>query len=176
MAGAAHSDVLAGHRGKLYATICLEPGIAFLALHERLRSWTGARSCLGTLGYHLHRLMQAGLVVALKQGRYRRYFATNGASTDGSGRLAWAMSRDPTAQGTVHTIRSLGRPTPQRLACALGLTRQAVGYRLDRLTEAGLVLGRRRGGLVELTPLADELIPRPVRAGPGLSALMAVTA
>lgn len=130
-------DVLRGRREILYEAIRANPGICFTEL-----SRVGSMD-YGVLGYHLQVLETTGYVRSAKAGRYRRYFEYNGHPGDQYEPRAYACN--PDVQDFLAVLQQNPDTTQNELAQRVGVTRQAVAYRLDRLEKLGLVERERIG-------------------------------
>lgn len=159
----------------LYRLIVDRPGVAFLTLFAELLAvpeWA-PHVGYGSLMHHLQVLERFGWITTRKSGHFRRHYE-NGGPWNGD-TTALATLQTPTA----HTLARLVLERPgisqgdAHRRCNLALTRQAVGYQLERLAGLGLVEIRPAGccalhypteKLLRLLPYAESELLRPTPA------------
>lgn len=92
---------------------------------------------LGTALYHLDRLEEAGLVVARRDGRYKRYFTAQGMGR--REKEVVSLLRHDVPRRIVYALLS-GGPATQRALCeTIGVSRSTLSFHVNRLVVAGLV-------------------------------------
>ena len=92
---------------------------------------------LGTALYHLDRLEEAGLIVARRDGRYKRYFTAQGMGR--REKEVVSLLRHDVPRRIVYTLLA-GGPATQRALCeAIGVSRSTLSFHVNRLQVAGLV-------------------------------------
>lgn len=113
-----------------------------------------------TATYHLDRLADADLVVALEDGNKLRFFPDGGAFTEEE-RVALAVLDDPGTRDVLRTLAVEGPSYRAALAEALGISTPTVNWHLDRLRRCGLLRerpdGRRRTLEVDGAAVLDLL-------------------
>ena len=125
-------------RERVFALIKAEPGIHASDLAAKAGvSW-------GTATYHLDVLSQCGMIVAHKDGRYRRYFA-NGCPGDKDVQSILRNARSAAVRDLVALRPGLSQ---RDLSEAAGMSPQALHWHLVRLERAGLVRREREGRIV----------------------------
>jgi predicted transcriptional regulator len=93
--------------------------------------------------YHLQRLERHGLVVSVRQGGSRRYYACNTEAA--RHREALAALAHPTTRRVAEYVRSHAGTDQAGLCRALGLLNPAASKQLSRLESLGLVMSQRSG-------------------------------
>lgn len=143
----AKNDVLDHEtRATIYELVKTEPGCT----PNDLVSTTGIG--WSTVMYHLSVLERNDLVVAMKDGRYRRYFdRQSGRFANGRKKVVSALKNDTTA-AIAQAIRAEPGQVQRRLAERFELAASSVHWHVSRLADAGLVEKRRVGQRVELFP------------------------
>ncbi len=91
-----------------------------------------------TAAYHARRLQQAGYVAVVREGGVNRYFSTTTPADSGL-RFAVCLTRYAPLRRILEWLAQRPDATPRELAVALGVSRRAVAYHLQRLLDAGLV-------------------------------------
>lgn len=136
-------------RTQIFELIRDEPGIAFLAMFDRLRAREETRDGLGfgSLQYHLDKLERFGFITNRKSGRHRRYYENGGPF--GGATTALSVLQVPTVSALArHLLEIPGgsqRELWNRVRLARPCTRQAIGYHLVRLAALDLVVIARNG-------------------------------
>lgn len=153
-------------RQALLDTIREHPGVAFVDLFRYYRAdpWYGLGLGYGSLLHHLHKLEWARVITTRKSGRHRRYYVNGGPW--GSHCSAVAVLQTPTAGELARIV--WGEPgshlnrVHERFRTRTGrrMTRQAVGYQLQRLVAFGLATLYRDGSkhVFHPTPLLERLL------------------
>ncbi|MHB8606576.1 MAG: winged helix-turn-helix transcriptional regulator [Thermoplasmatota archaeon] len=119
-----------GKRDEIYTLIRSEPGIHAHDISTRANiGW-------GTTVYHLKLLEDHQLVVAKRQGRYKRFFVAAGGS---AAREAFAALRNDTSAMIARYIHANAGTGQKELCEALDLAPSLVSWHIDRLEEAQLV-------------------------------------
>lgn len=98
-----------------------------------------ARRCgmpLGTTLYHLDCLEQAGLVVARRDGRYKRYFAAHGLGRREKEVLS--LLRHSAPRRIVAALLERGPSTQRELCAAIGVSRSTLSFHINRLVVEGV--------------------------------------
>jgi predicted transcriptional regulator len=93
-----------------------------------------ARRCtmpLGTSLYHLDYLESAGLIVSRRDGRYKRYFASNAVGRREKEVLS--LLRHDAPRRLVEALLARGASTQRELCDAVGVSRSTVSFHLNRL-------------------------------------------
>lgn len=92
---------------------------------------------LGTALYHLDRLEEAGLVVARRDGRYKRYFAAQGMGR--REKEVVSLLRHDVPRRIVYSLLRDGPATQRALCEAIGVSRSTLSFHVNRLLVHGLV-------------------------------------
>lgn len=132
------SEVLgSGVRRRIYGLVQAEPGLSLSEVAQRAGlSW-------GATVHHLAVLRRSGLVVSLRHGRYRRWFASGASEPER--RVQVAQLRNAVSARVADLVAQRPGLSQKQLADALGMTPQAVHWHLARLAQAGLVQRVRDG-------------------------------
>jgi DNA-binding transcriptional ArsR family regulator len=131
-------------RRRILDAVEAQPGIHFKELLRR----TGLPN--GSLVHHVEQLRRAGLVVARAGNGYTCYFPRGPAD----GAKAGALKADG-ARKVLAAVKANPGASGLDVAHRTGLQPSTVAYHVQRLTEAGLLAGRRDGRSVRLHPTAD---------------------
>ena len=100
-----------------------------------------ARRCampLGTALYHLDCLETAGMLVARRDGRYKRYFVSNGVGRREKEVLS-LLRHDAPRRIVRALIATEGGATQRELCAAIGLSRSTLSFHVNRLVADGVV-------------------------------------
>jgi hypothetical protein len=162
-------------RQALLETIRREPGIAFLELYHCFRPHPsfGPGLGYGSLMYHLQQLERGRHITTRKSGRFRRHYEDGGPWNGATSALA--VLQTPTAGALARIIQAwpglCQQEVYERFRLVRPVTRQAVGYQLERLVALGLATmtgdGSRR--IYHPTPLLERLLGfAQVRAEPSI--------
>ena len=92
---------------------------------------------LGTALYHLDRLEEAGLIVARRDGRYKRYFTSQGMGR--REKEVVSLLRHDVPRRIVYSLLTAGPATQRALCEAIGVSRSTLSFHVNRLLVAGLV-------------------------------------
>jgi predicted transcriptional regulator len=92
---------------------------------------------LGTALYHLDRLEEAGLIVARRDGRYKRYFTSQGMGR--REKEVVSLLRHDVPRRIVYSLLAAGPATQRALCEAIGVSRSTLSFHVNRLLVAGLV-------------------------------------
>ena len=92
---------------------------------------------LGTALYHLDRLEEAGLIVARRDGRYKRYFVAQGMGR--REKEVVSLLRHDVPRRIVYSLLANGPATQRALCEAIGVSRSTLSFHVNRLQVAGLV-------------------------------------
>jgi predicted transcriptional regulator len=127
------ADHLSGRRGEIFQAICARPGINFEALRDRVRMRGG-----GGPQYHLYALEKLAYIQSFKVGRYRRYFAAGDEHFRRNKIRAMFMA--PAYLETARLVQRRPGASQSEISSEFPeISRQAVGYRLQNLEEAGAI-------------------------------------
>jgi predicted transcriptional regulator len=116
------------------------------AIHDCVTEHAGAhlrdvaRRCempLGTTLYHLDCLERAGLVVARRDGRYKRYFANVGVGRREKEVLS--LLRHDAPRRIVYALLPGAAMTQRELCAAIGVSRSTLSFHVNRLLVEGVV-------------------------------------
>ncbi len=118
-------------RKRIYEEILLNPGLHFRELQRRLDM------PVGMLSYHLNVLIQRGLIVAKKEGKYTRYFANTTMTREE--RQIMGLLRNSIARKIVIYLLQEGEKSHGEIARYLNLRPSTLSYHLNRLTRRGLL-------------------------------------
>ncbi|MHB8633665.1 MAG: winged helix-turn-helix transcriptional regulator [Thermoplasmatota archaeon] len=125
------------HRARVYEAVCTDPGLSIVSLRGRCGiSWT-------TAVHHLRRLEQGGLVVSVREGGFRRYFAGRSEEARQCRPIA-ALARPGTRRVADVVAQSPGL-NQKELCRLLGIANPAASKQLARLNRLGLVEVQREG-------------------------------
>lgn len=127
-------------RRAIYRSVRASPGVHFRGL---LRELDYAQ---GTLQYHLRWLVDEGLVEAVDDGEYTRYYPSEFEPED------WAVMnalRREYSRRIVAILAAEGPQTTNGLAERLGKAQSTISWHLSRLHDAGVVTKSRVGQSVE---------------------------
>lgn len=132
------SDVLSSDvRRRVYQLVQAEPGLSLSELAQRAAlSW-------GNTVHHLSVLKRSGLVVSLRHGRYRRWFAAGAVEQGQRGQVA--ALRNPVSARVARLVLEVPGLSQKQLADRMAMSPQAVHWHLARLAQAGLVQRVREG-------------------------------
>lgn len=133
-------------RAELYAFVKAQPG----ATPNDMVTAVGVG--WSTVMYHLGVLESNQLVIAMKDGRYRRFFdRESGRFSNGRKHVVSALKNETTA-AIAQLVRDAPGQVQRRLAERFGLAASSVHWHVSRLAEVDLVEKRRVGQRVELHP------------------------
>ena len=92
---------------------------------------------IGSVQYHLDRLVEGKLIESEKESKYRRFFLARKYS-EFEKRLLSFMNR-PTAAMIIRLLYQNGEVQHQVLACSLGITSQAISWQVKQLRDQGII-------------------------------------
>lgn len=128
-----------GVRERIFGLVRDEAGISASELSAKSGvSW-------GTTIYHLDVLEQNQMVVSVKDGRYRRYFANGAGSAE---KQIVSALRNPVSARVAEHVRNVPGLSQKDLASQTGLSPQALHWHANRLLKAGVVTKIRDGRVV----------------------------
>lgn len=130
-------------RADLLAAVGASPGVHFSELARRIQVAPGVAQ------HHLGKLIDAGLVLAVRSGGHTRYFPPG--ATPQQTVQAQALATAGAAE-VLQAVRARPGISVSDLAAATGRTAGTVSHHLDRLVKAGLVERRRQGRSVGVYP------------------------
>lgn len=133
-------------RRRIHDAILAEPGIHFMALVRQANVGRGA------LDHHLRRLVAANLVTVHKASGYKCYFAKGTVDRHIAG--AAPMLRSEGSRAVFDAVRAEPGLSGRELARRLGRSPSTINYHLQRLQEAGLIIGEGAG--IRLSPLGKQ--------------------
>jgi predicted transcriptional regulator len=133
-AKAAQSSLLANStRTEVYSFIVSYPGIQFRGI------CTGLGIAIGTAEFHLGVLKKAGLISFVRDGKYKRFFATKKFSAREMKLIS--LLRHETIKEILKTIAAEKTVSHGKLASDLSITSQGLTWQMNRLREQGIVQG-----------------------------------
>jgi DNA-binding transcriptional ArsR family regulator len=133
-------------RRSIYDTVRVKPGVSpqeLVTLHGS--SWS-------TVTYHLRVLERHRLVVAVRDGRYRRYFEAESGQWANGRKHAMATLQNPTTAEIAQIVSLEPGIVQRRIAHRLGLAPSSVNWHVRRLERVALIERRREAGGVRLMP------------------------
>jgi predicted transcriptional regulator len=154
-------------RAAIYDAVRAEPGVSPHDLVDRIGAgWS-------TVMYHLTVLERNELIIASRDGRYRRYFdRTSGRYANGRKQVVSVLKNETTA-AIAAFIRDNPGLVQRRLAEHFGLAPSSVHWHVKRLVDAGLLVKEKQARMIALLPgpaWADldpsDLLPDVSRASP----------
>jgi predicted transcriptional regulator len=118
-------------RMEIYSFVADNPGLHFRALSDSLNM------PVGVLQYHLGLLVNGGLLSALQDGRYKRYFKSK-VFNETEIRVI-SILRHTTSGKILSTIFKRPHITHKELASSLNISSQALSWHMKRLKETNLI-------------------------------------
>jgi len=118
-------------RMEIYDFIKSNPGIHFRGICNSLSM------PIGLVQYHLSVLFNAGLLLILRDGRYKRYFESKGFTKNGMRMISFL--RHETAGKILAILLEKQVISHKALALTLKISSQALTWQMNRLKEKGLV-------------------------------------
>jgi DNA-binding transcriptional ArsR family regulator len=120
-------------RTEVYDFIVANPGIQFRGI------CTGLGIAIGTAEFHLGILKKAGLISFVRDGKYKRFFATKKFSVKEMKLIS--LLRHETTRAILKTIEAEKTVSHGKLASDLSITSQGLTWQMNRLREQGIVIG-----------------------------------
>jgi DNA-binding transcriptional ArsR family regulator len=118
-------------RTEVYNFVVANPGIQFRAI------CTGLSIAIGTAEFHLGILKKAGLIYFLRDGKYKRFFASKKFSQKEMKLLS--LLRHETIRKILKTIANEKTVSHNKLASNLSITSQGLTWQMKRLREEGVI-------------------------------------
>jgi len=120
-------------RTEVYNFIVANPGIQFRGI------CTGLSIAIGTAEFHLGILKKAGLISFVRDGKYKRFFATKKFSVKEMKLIS--LLRHETTREILKTIATEKTVSHGKLVSDLCMTSQGITWQMNRLREQGIVQG-----------------------------------
>ncbi len=120
-------------RAEVYDFIVANPGIQFRGI------CTGLGIAIGTAEFHLGVLKKAGLISFVRDGKYKRFFATKKFSVKEMNLIS--LLRHETTREILKAIATGKMVSHGKLASDLSITSQGLTWQMNRLREQGIVQG-----------------------------------
>lgn len=133
-------DVTEGPRADILHTVERVPGIHLRSIERE------TRLPLGQVLYHLDRLERMSLVSSLKDGGFRRYYAT--ADIGRGEKRVLAALRHETPRRILLSLLERPDRTHKQLLASVPVAGSTLSFHLQRLVEAGVLLRDERDGAV----------------------------
>jgi DNA-binding transcriptional ArsR family regulator len=111
----------------------------------------------GTAEYHLRVLEDRGVIRAVEEDNYRRYFEQDVAPRD---RRVMGLMRKRPVRAVILALLRAGESSHQDVAQASQLKPSTLSYHLDRMERAGLVQRRHEGPRTLVSLVEPELVER----------------
>jgi DNA-binding transcriptional ArsR family regulator len=125
-------------RAQVYDFIVANPGIHFRGI------CTGLSIAIGAAEFHLGVLRKAGLISFVKDGKYKRFFASKMFSTRDMKLIS--LLRHVTVREILKKLSSERTMSHSALAASLSMTSQGLTWQMNRLKEEG-VIGEKIDGI-----------------------------
>jgi predicted transcriptional regulator len=139
-----------GIRQKLFTLISECPGIHFRDAQRRTESSTG------NLTYHLDRLVKAGLLTTVRDGKYLRYYAFTEKSTEEKRILE--MARRKTDRHILLLLIQNETNTNEELSKILNLSPSTISWHIKKLIETNILSVKAEGRKVFYSVNNQELV------------------
>ena len=123
-------------RSAVYDFIVANPGVQFRGI------CTGLSIAIGTAEFHLGVLKKAGLISFVRDGKYKRFFASKKFSVKEMKLISFL--RHETIKEIIEKI-SLKTVPHSKLASHLCITSQGLTWQINRLREEGIIKETRNG-------------------------------
>ena len=155
---AGKSDVLTkkllevGIRQKLFTLISECPGIHFRDAQRRTQSATGS------LTYHLDCLVKVGLLTAVRDGKYLRYYACKEMPIEEKGILE--LARRKTDRHILLLLLQNETNTNEQLSKTLNLSPSTISWHMKKLVETNFLSVKTDGRRVFYSVYNPELVSR----------------
>jgi predicted transcriptional regulator len=118
-------------RTEVYNFVVANPGIQFRAI------CTGLSIAIGTAEFHLGILKKAGLISFVRDGKYKRFFASKKFSQKEMKLLS--LLRHETIRKILKTLSDEKTVSHNKLASNLLITSQGLTWQMNRLREEGVI-------------------------------------
>lgn len=118
-------------RTEVYNFIVANPGIQFRGI------CSGLGIAIGTAEFHLGVLKKAGLISFVRDGKYKRFFATKKFSAKEMKLIS--LLRHKTIRQILKTIAAEKTVSHCKLASNLSITSQGLTWQMNRLREEGVI-------------------------------------
>ena len=118
-------------RSEIYSFIVLNPGIQFRGI------CTGLSIAIGTAEFHLGILKKAGLISFIRDGKYKRFFASKKFSVTEMKLIS--LLRHKRIREIVKIINSEKTVTHKKLASTLNITSQGLTWQVNNLRKEGII-------------------------------------
>jgi DNA-binding transcriptional ArsR family regulator len=127
------SSICNSTRTEVYNFVVANPGIQFRGI------CTGLSIAIGTAEFHLGILKKAGLISFVRDGKYKRFFATKKFSVKEMKLIS--LLRHKTTREILKTISTEKTVSHGKLVSDLCMTSQGITWQMNRLREQGIVQG-----------------------------------
>lgn len=118
-------------RAEIYDFIVANPGIQFRGI------CTGLGIAIGTAEFHLGVLKKAGLISFVRDGKFKRFFATKKFSS--FERKIISLLRHKTTREILKRIITEKTVSHSNLASSLSISSQGLTWQMNRLREQGII-------------------------------------
>lgn len=142
-------------RRRIYEHVRSRPGMHLRGIARELEL------PLGTALYHLDCLSQTGLVVVRRDGRYKRFFATNALGRREKDYISVFHHAVP--RRIMAALLAQGRRTQRELAADVGVSRSTLSFHVTNMVRQGILLCEHRRPENLYGALEPELASRIVR-------------
>ena len=139
-----------GIRQKLFTLISECPGIHFRDAQRRTESATG------NLTYHLDYLVKAGLLTAVRDGKYLRYYAFTERSIEEKRILE--LARRKTDRHILLLLLQNETNTNEELSKILNLSRSTISWHIKKLVETNILCVKADGRKLFYSVNSPELV------------------
>jgi len=136
-------------RTEVYEFIVANPGIQFRGI------CTGLGIAIGTTEFHLGVLKKAGLISFVRDGKYKRFFATKRFSAKEIKLIS--LLRHKTTREILEIIAAEKTVSHCKLASDLSISSQGLTWQMNRLREEGVIQETREGIRVHYTLNAGDI-------------------
>jgi predicted transcriptional regulator len=118
-------------RAQVYDFIVANPGVHFRGI------CTGLSIAIGAAEFHLGVLRKAGLISFVKDGKYKRFFASKAFSARDMKLIS--LLRHETVREILKKLSSEKTISHSTLASSLSMTSQGLTWQMNRLKEEGII-------------------------------------
>jgi len=136
-------------RTEVYEFIVANPGIQFRGI------CTGLGIAIGTAEFHLGVLKKAGLISFVRDGKYKRFFATKKFSVKEIKLIS--LLRHKTTREILQIIATEKTVAHRKLVSDLAISSQGLTWQMNRLREEGVIQETREGIRVHYTLNAGDI-------------------